>query len=229
MQKYYELLRSTSLFRGISDDGMAEMLECFHPNVRDYRRGELILLAGYENSLVGILLEGEIEALKSTPGGTSVCITRMGPGGIFGDVLSGSCARSPVTVAARTDCRVLFLPYSKIIHPCAKMHVSHSLLLQNLVAAISDKYFALNRRMDLLILKSLRAKLCVWLLDEADRAKSDTFTTPLSRAGLANYLNCERSALSRELGRMRREGLLETYKNSFRLLDRAAIARQSEP
>ena len=77
--------------------------------------------------------------------------------------------------------------------------------------------------MDLLILLSLRAKLCAYLLDEAHRAGADTFTISLSRAGLAEYLNCERSALSRELSRMQAEGLLETYKSSFKLLDVPAM------
>lgn len=85
---------------------------------------------------------------------------------------------------------------------------------------ISDKYFALDRRVELLICKSLRARISLWLLDEARRAGSDTFTTPLTRAGLAEYLNCDRSALSRELSRMQQDGLIETWRSSFKLLDK---------
>ena len=78
----------------------------------------------------------------------------------------------------------------------------------------------------LLILKSLRSKLCAYLLGQAKAAGADTFSIPFSRAGLAEYLNCERSALCREISRMRAEGLIETYKNSFKILDRAALARE---
>ena len=164
--------------------------------------------------------------MKNTPDGGSVAITLMEPGSLFGDVLSGSSTKSPVTVIAKTDCQVLFVPYQKILHPCARMHGSHFQLMQNLVCTISDKYFALNRRVDLLILKSLRAKLCAYLLDEAHRAGADTFTISLSRAGLAEYLNCERSALSRELSRMQAEGLLETYRGSFKILDTNRLRAQ---
>ena len=154
------------------------------------------------------MLEGSITAVKSTPDGASVAITHMRPGGLFGDVLSGSSQKSPVTVMATTSCLALYLPYQKIIRPCAKLHSAHLQLMQNLVLTISDKYFALDRRVELLICKSLRARISLWLLDEAHRA------------GLAEYLNCDRSALSRELSRMQHDGLIETWRSSFKLLDK---------
>lgn len=64
----------------------------------------------------------------------------MRPGGLFGDVLSGSSQKSPVTVMATTSCLALYLPYQKIIRPCAKLHSAHLQLMQNLVLTISDKY-----------------------------------------------------------------------------------------
>ena len=124
---------------------------------------------------------------------------------------------------ATTSCLALYLPYQKIIRPCAKLHSAHLQLMQNLVLTISDKYFALDRRVELLICKSLRTRISLWLLDEAHRAGSDTFTTPLTRAGLAEYLNCDRSALSRELSQMQRDGLLDTYRSSFKLLEPEAL------
>ena len=87
-------------------------------------------------------------------------------------------------------------------------------MLQNLVRTISDKYFLLSRRVDLLLLKSLRAKVCAYLLSEAEVHHSLTFTIPYSRIQLADYLNCDRSALSRELSLMQRDGLLETYRRA---------------
>jgi len=96
-------------------------------------------------------------------------------------------------------------------------------VLQNLVRSISDKYFLLSRRVDLLLLKSLRAKVCAYLLSEAEVHHSLTFTVPYSRIQLADYLNCDRSALSRELSLMQRDGLLETYKSSFKLLEPDAL------
>ena len=193
LHPYYPLLVRTPLLRGMRPDELDTLLDCFAPRVRRYARDEILLLTGYETREVGILLEGSITAVKNTPDGASVAITHMRPGG---------------------------LPYQKIIRPCAKLHSAHLQLMQNLVLTISDKYFALDRRVELLICKSLRARISLWLLDEAHRAGSDTFTTPLTRAGLAEYLNCDRSALSRELSRMQHDGLIETWRSSFKLLDK---------
>ena len=90
MDEYIPLLLSTRLLSGLDVPGLQQLLRCFAPAKRSFARGEILLLAGYENREIGILLEGQIEAVKTTADGTSVSITPMGPGGIFGDVLSGS-------------------------------------------------------------------------------------------------------------------------------------------
>ncbi len=228
MNDYYDLLCSTSLFQGINASQIDHMFECFRPARRLFKKGDVLLLAGFEASEVGIILSGEASAVKTTPDGASVSITRLGPGSIFGDVLAGCSLKSPVTILASAPCEALYIPCDKLLHPCRAMHSEHMQLLENLVRTISEKYFTLSSRVDLLILKSLRAKLCAYLLGQSALAGADTFSVPFSRAGLAEYLNCERSALCRELSRMRAEGLIETYKNSFKILDKAALQRQYE-
>ena len=223
LKPYYDVLRSTPLLRGMRDDELDVLLPCFNPRMRHYAKDEILLMAGYETREIGILLEGSITALKNTPDGASVAITHMGVGGLFGDVLSGSSQKSPVTGMANEPCLAIYLPYEKIIRPCPSLHAAHLQLMQNLVLTISDKYFALDRRVELLICKSLRARISIWLLDEAERTGQDTFTTPLTRAGLAEYLNCDRSALSRELSRMQQDGLVELWRNSFKILDKERL------
>ena len=217
---YYETMRRTSLLRGMTDAELDTLMACFAPRVRRYAKGELLLMAGYETHEVGLVLEGAITASKPLADGSTVVMARMGPGGVFADVLAGGRSRSPVNVSAAEACLALYLPCEALLRPCAALHSAHLKLLQNWLETISDKYFALDRRVDLLICKSLRARISLWLLDEAHRAGSDTFTTPLTRAGLAEYLNCDRSALSRELSRMQQDGLIETWRSSFKLLDK---------
>ena len=219
LHPYYPLLARTPLLRGMRPDELDTLLDCFAPRVRRYARDEILLLTGYETREVGILLEGSITAVKNTPDGASVAITHMSPGGLFGDVLSGSSQKSPVTVMATTSCLALYLPYQKIIRPCAKLHSAHLQLMQNLVLTISDKYFALDRRLELICCRSLRGRICMWLLEQRERCGADTFTTAMSRTELAAFLNCDRSALSRELSRMQEEGLIELFRGSFKLPD----------
>ena len=80
-----------------------------------------------------------------------------------------------------------------------------------------------RKYLSLMVLKSLRAKVCAYLLSEAEQQGSLTFSIPFSRIQLADYLNCDRSALSRELSLMQRDGLLDTYRSSFKLLQPDAL------
>ena len=211
MENYLPLLQSTSLFAGISAGELRPLLSELGACIRSYGRGEALVQAGAPSRRVGVVLTGSIEAYRPAPGGARIPITHMGPGGVFGDVLGGSSLDSPVTVVASAPCEVLLFPYEKLLQPDGS--AARQRLLQNLVRTISDKYFLLSRRVDLLVLKSLRAK----------QQGSMTFTIPFSRIQLADYLNCDRSALSRELSLMQRDGLLDTYRSSFKLLEPEAL------
>lgn len=215
---YYEVLRRTSLLQGMPDRDLETLMNCFAPHLRRYDRGELLLMAGYPTREVGIVLEGEIVAAKPMPDGTAVVMARMGPGGVFADVLAGGQSKSPVNVTAAAPCLVLYLPCEALLRPCGALHPAHLQLLHNWLQTISSKYFALDRRLELLCCKSLRGRICLWLLEQREEAGADTFDTPLTRAELASYLNCDRSALCRELGRMQEEGLIALFRRSFKLL-----------
>ena len=225
MENYLPLLQSTSLFAGLEAEALRVLLGEVGAVLRTYSRGETLVLAGQPNRRVGVVLSGAIEAYHPAASGARLPISQMGPGGVFGgvfgDVLGGSSLSSPVTVMASAPCEVLLVPYEKLLLPGADP--ARQRVLQNLVGTISDKYFLLSRRVDLLLLKSLRAKVCAYLLSEAEVHHSLTFTIPYSRIQLADYLNCDRSALSRELSLMQRDGLLETYKSSFKLLEPDAL------
>ena len=208
MKNDLPLLQSTTLFSGLSAEELQALLTRLGAVERSFGRGEVLVLAGAPSRRVGVVLSGELEAYRPGPEGARVPITRVEPGGVFGDVLGGSSLASPVTVLAATACEVLLVPYEQ-------------LLLSD--GSISDKYFLLSRRVDLLVLKSLRAKVCAYLLNESERAGSLTFSIPFSRVQLADYLNCDRSALSRELSLMQKDGLLDTFKSSFKLLDPDAL------
>jgi len=217
MENYLPLLQSTSLFEGIRAEALAPLLSDLGAVVRTYGKGETLVQAGEPTRRVGVILTGRIEAYRPAPGGARVPITHMGPGGVFGDVLGGSSLSSPVSVFAAQSCEVLLIPYERLL--LSDGSPARQRELQNLVRTISDKYFLLSRRVDLLVLKTLRAKICAYLLTEAEQHAGLTFTIPFSRIQLADYLNCDRSALSRELSLMQKEGLLDIYRNSFKILE----------
>ena len=77
--------------------------------------------------------------------------------------------------------------------------------------------------MDLLLLKGMREKLVTYLLSEAQHSASLSFTTNLNRNQLADYLNVSRTSMCRELSRMKDEGLIDYYQNSFKILDQKKL------
>ena len=226
MERYLPLLQTTTLFAGLSRDELSALLAGLGAAARCYGRGEVLIQSGTPSRNVGVLLAGQLQAVRPAPDGSAVPITHIDPGGVFGDVLGGSSLTSPVTVTARSPCEVLLVPYDRLLRPDGS--AAGQQVLQNLVRTISDKYFLLARRVDLLLLRSLRAKVSAYLLAEAERAGQLTFRIPFTRAQLADYLNCDRSALSRELSRMQREGLLDTYRSSFKLLQPDALRKLSQ-
>ena len=221
MKNYLPLLQTTTLFAGLSAAQLSTLLSRLGAGGRSYVKGEALVLAGEPSRRVGIVLSGELEAYRPGPQGARIPITHMEPGGVFGDVLSGSSLASPVTVVASVPCEVLLIPYERLL--LSDGSPAHQQTLRNLVRTISDKYFSLSHRIDLLVMKSLRAKVAAYLLSEAAHAHSLTFSIPFSRIQLADYLNCDRSALSRELSTMQREGLIDTYRSSFKLLEPDAL------
>ena len=219
------LLLRLPLFSGMDETGLAELFSCIRPQRRACPRGACLLAYGVQSRSIGIVLRGRVEAYRPLPAGGRIPMASMGRGGVFGDVLSGAALKSPVTVTAAEPCEILLLPCAQLLHPCARDCAAHRQFLENLLATVGRKYFALFDRMEMLTMRSLRGKISSFLLAEAGAQGADTFQVEGTRTWLAEYLGCDRSALSREISRMQADGLLEAYKNSFKLLDKAALER----
>ncbi len=212
-----KLLQKTQLFQGFSAPELARVLPPVSVGQRTYAKGQLLLHAGSGTQEIGILLAGSAEAVKTARTGAQLLVTRLKPGAVFGDVLAGSHAKSPVAITATAACRVLFLSYRRLLQFSAEDAPLGRRLLANLVAEISDKYFLLDDRLNLLLQKTIRKRVAAFLLGAGSEAGSAPFSIPFTRAALADYLGCERSALSREISRMAAEGLLEVQGRTFRL------------
>ena len=112
---------------------------------------------------------------------------------------------------------VLFLPLEGILSDCGRGCACHVALRRNLLAETASKFWGLRQRVAYLTEPQLRRRILLFLRDRREAAGSDYFRVPYSRQEMAEVLGVNRSALSRELGRMQREGLLEFYRSSFRL------------
>lgn len=218
-EAHLDVMMHAPLFRGMTEKQMRSLLLCIGPMVKKYSAGEPLLREQDEVSQIGLLLAGNALASQTDWSGRRSVTAELASGSVFADVLAaGEHMRSPVTVTAVSSCTALFLSYERVLRRCTGACEGHSLLLENLLVSIAEKYFSLQERIDCLVRPSLREKLLQYLRGQAEKAGADVFSVPFDRAALADYLNADRSALSRELSHLKHEGVLDYYKNSFRLL-----------
>lgn len=211
-------LTNNILFSGVSEKDINEILSVTPHSEKTYQDGENIILQGDIVNNIGIILQGEAVGTKYTLYGEEIIVSRMKKGRIFADVLSGAQGyASPVTVTAVLSCRVLFISYNDLLF--SDNPRTHK-VLQNMIKNISLKYFAQNRRMDILTRKSVREKIMTYLLWQSEEKGRDEFDIDLDRRLLANYLNVDRSALSRELSNMRKDNIIACRKNHFIILQK---------
>jgi len=205
-----------SLFEGISPEETATLLECVGARERRYARGETVIAEGDRVESVGIVAAGSVRVTRTDFDGNRMIIATFGAGAVFGE--SFACAgveRSPVSVAAETDAIAVFLPYARLLRSCESACGFHSRLIENMLKMLARKNLTLNARMEIAGMRSIREKVLAYagLLARESGVRGGkgapiTVTLPFSRAELAEYLCVDRSALSRELGRMRDGGLL---------------------
>ena len=175
-----------------------------------------------------MVLSGGVRAESLLPSGERSLTAVHGPGALVGDVLMATRdTKSPVDVIAAQNTAALFLPYRAMMASCAHACEHHALLRENLLAEIAEKYWRLRRRAEYLARHSLRARIAAFLLDAAADAGGNTFSLGMRREDLAAYLGANRSALCRELSRLRAEGWIDCCRDSVRLINTAALAKSA--
>lgn len=180
--------------------------------------GEVIIEQGAASQNIGVVLSGEIEAIHYRSDGTFTIIATLGKGEVFADFLAaGSMVHSPATVSARGKCRVLLIPFAALYTFLPGLEDVQRVLLYNLSKIYAEKYFELKDRLVCVTAPNLRAKLFSYFELMSEKAQSDTFTILFNRERLANYLSADRSALCRELSKMKKDGLIEYSGNNFKL------------
>ncbi|MBE6971565.1 MAG: Crp/Fnr family transcriptional regulator [Ruminococcaceae bacterium] len=218
MEISVSLLRSTPLFHNMQDEEIRQLLTCLRAPVRSFGKGAFLWHEGETVTHCGIVLHGTVDAVHYHDDGTEELIARQRQGDVFGELLMAAQQPSPVSLRCAQAAEVLFLPLEGILGGCEKCCACHTALRRNLLQVTGQKFWQQKRRLSYLCEPSLRGRLLLYLHDVQRESGSDTFTIPYNREELATFLGVNRSAMSRELGRMQREGLLAFYRSSFRLI-----------
>ena len=205
-------ITSLPFFSHMEEAECQHMLECFQTSPRSFQAGETAFTYGTgDGRVLGIVQEGQAALVKIDAAGGHTVLERLGPGGVFGELIAfASLPCDSVTLVCETACTVLFLPRAKLAAPCAKACGCHHQLLENLLGLLSHKAFALSERVEVLSCRSIREKLLCTFRICAFEAQSLRFTLPFSLSALADYICADRSAMMRELKKLKEEGVVET-------------------
>lgn len=219
MEDYIRILKGTKLFAGIAEDEISLMLSCLDAHMREYRKGEYVFRQGEHISTITMLVDGELHIQQDDYWGNRSIISHITAGEMFGEAYiapeSGALLNDVVAVE---DSTVIFLDAKKIMTVCSSACRFHSIVVQNLFFAISEKNRKLVMKLGHMSKRTTREKLISYLSAESRRQNSSDFTIPFNRQQLADFLSVDRSAMSNELCRMRDEGLLRFDKSRFTLL-----------
>ena len=219
MKEYVEDLVKTNLFAGISQDEIPGLLNCIRARLAEYEKDELIIDEGNMVYDFGIILSGNGRSIKWDASDKVIIITLLGKGSEIGIILAASIEhKSPVSVHALDDVTVLLIPFDRVFARCEKACPGHDRLLRNFINIVAEKGLVLHERIDCLLKPTVREKVLTYLSRVSCEQHGQTISIPMNRNAMAEYLNVERSALSRELSQMKRDGLIDYHKNSFKLI-----------
>lgn len=214
-------LEKSPLFQDIAYDEYRRMLSCFQAVQRSFRPEDLIydFSARERRDIVGIVERGKAAVIRIDEEGVATVLEELGTGGVFGKSLAfAASVEDSLEVVCRTACDVLFIDYSHIFKRCEKACTHHSILVQNMLRLVEEKAQALSQRVDVLSRRSIREKLLCYFRQLAEKEGGATFTLPFSLSTLADYIATDRSAMMRELKRLREEGIICSDGRRFTLI-----------
>ena len=207
------------LFQGLDREEINEVLQKFHGLIKHFPKSDYIYLAGDCVENLCVVLEGTVQMIKEDIWGEKSIIANLGVGSVFAENFLGQLGdRSSVSYFVASDSEVLMLPLGRTLFDSDTSSKASQRLMCNIVSILADNNTRLIEKTEILCKKTLRSKILAYLEQEARNHGCRSFTIPFNRTDLANYLDADRSALTRELARMKEEGLIDFTKNNFELL-----------
>lgn len=219
MEKQLQVLSKSRLFQGMEPKEIEEMLGCIGGKIQVFKKKASLLMAGDAVDSMGILLKGKIQIIHEDITGNRRLLEELGPGDIFAETMACLGLRhSPFSAIAAEDGEALFIPFGQMLKTCSSACDFHNRLIKNMMHLMAEKNWFLQKKVELLSLRTTREKLMRFFLNQGRKAGSLTFTLPFSRAEMADFLSVDRSAMCRELGKMQKDGLIAVDRRTVRIL-----------
>jgi len=219
LRKYLEILKKCPLFVQIEEDQLLKMLSCLGAKVESFDKKYTVFFEGAPAKYIGIVLSGSVQISQVDYYGNRSILAHIGPGGLFGESYAcAGVAALPISIVADEDSKLLLMDCRRITTSCCNACAFHNRMIQNLLRLVAEKNLVFDQKIQITSRRSTREKLMAYLMNQAKSSRSNTFTIPYDRQELADYLEVDRSGLSAEISKLRKEGVLKSEKNRFTLL-----------
>ena len=212
----YEKVKGAPLFQQLDEQDFDKMLQCVNASVRTYQKGERVWLAGDPADTVGLIVHGCVQILREDAYGRQNLMAELRDGALYGEVFAcAGLADSPVTVVAVAPCEILHLNFRRLITTCSSSCTFHNRLIENMLSILARKTLHMHEKVEILSKRTTRERLLIYFEQVGKGARK--LTIPFGREALAAYLCVDRSALSAELSRMQKEGVIRYRRNTVEL------------
>lgn len=219
MNQFHPVLERCSLFDGIRTEDLGPMLGCIGGRTLSAAKGQSIFREGDPATYVGMVLSGAVRLVREDYYGNRSIVAHIGPAELFGETYACAGVQSlPVSVVADEDSTVLLMDCRRITLTCSSACAFHSRVIFNLLRLVAEKNLVYDQKIQITSKRSTREKLLAYLMHQAKLQGSNSFSIPYDRQELADYLEVERSGLSSEISKLRKEGIIESERNHFKLL-----------
>jgi len=211
-------IQKCALLQGIPESDIQSLLTCLGGKTQNFKKDEFLYRAEDKPGAVGVVLEGTVHIITEDFWGNRSLLSEADEGATFAEAFA--CAETdalPVSVVAAKDTEVLWLNYRRIITSCTSACLFHAKLIENMLKILAQKNIFMLKKLEHVTRRTTREKLLSYLSEQVKHSGNNCVDIPFDRQQLADYLAVERSAMSAELSKMRKDGLLKFQKNHFTL------------
>lgn len=218
MKEFFDILEQCDLFAGIDRTDLPGMLSCLGATVATVAKGNAVFSEGEPARHVGIVLEGAVQIVQDDYYGNRSILAQAFPGELIGESFAcAGVAALPVSILATEDSKILRIDCCRITRSCSNACEFHNQLILNLLQVVAAKNLSFHKKLEITAKRTTREKLMAYLLWQAKLQNSNSFTIPFDRQALADYLGVERSAMSAELSKLRKDGIVDFHRSNFTL------------
>jgi CRP-like cAMP-binding protein len=218
LKEFLDLCAANPLFENIQKSDLLQLLDCLSAKKRSCGKGEILFHTGDHISQFGIVLSGVVHTESTDILGERSIISYMNPGQFFCDAYSSTKDRILlVDIVAQTDCTVLLIETHRLLNVCGASQKYRAQLSENFISILAQKFVDLGCKVMHLSGRSTHRKLLSYLSEQYRFSDGRPFRLQFSQQELADYLFIERSGLSTELNKLKKEGILLCEKGLYSL------------